>query len=241
MNKKYKLPKYIVIMPDHDIINFVDLQDEEGALQGSKAVLKYLIKEINKYVDARFKDLYRKRSGADRKGKPRIIWVKMIERPTAHTSIAQRIRQSYNECLDDLLLAEGHTYMLELNLLNEERYFDKAGKLLGMGRVQLWKEIDQHLKDFDRKKVNLLPGLLQKETPSKPQQQQQQQQLRTPTRQQQRPRKLDRYHVDNRQWSNPQYKAPTPNAAPGSGYYDRRPYHPAGDYNYDFDSPCGQY
>ena len=76
LNKKPKLPKYIVIVPDEDIVRYNNLYEGSDAVKCTHKVLKYLVKEINKYVDARFEDLYRRKPGSVNKGEPKIIWLK---------------------------------------------------------------------------------------------------------------------------------------------------------------------
>ena len=215
-------------MPDIDLVREADMDSPEDTLVCCKKLLRYLIKEINKYVDARFEDLYRKRSGAVRKGEPRIIWVKMIRRTTTADEVSDNFRIEYNNYLDDQLLAEGHTYMLELKTMDDERFYDRTGCLLSAGRIQLWKELDQQLKEFDRKKNNLLPqlpkNLLLKSKPSQQQGRSDQPKVITPKRVQ------DRYHVDNRPWQ-------SQNVAQGrkSHMGDRfDANYQAGDYNYPY-------
>ena len=79
MNKTVKLPKYLIVIPDKDLAVYADMF-EYGAVSCMKDLLKFVVKEINKYIDARFEDLYRKKPGSVRKGEPKVIWVKIVDR-----------------------------------------------------------------------------------------------------------------------------------------------------------------
>ena len=156
MNTRVILPKYLVVVPDKDILDATGFADfgERSCLKG---IVKYLVKEINKYVDARFEDLYRKKSGSVKKGEPRVIWVKMIDRPTLKNDPIMSWRSTFNEILEEVLVAEGHTYIINLTSLKNDKFFSSGGELLADGRIQFWKELDHVLKEFDRKKITLLP------------------------------------------------------------------------------------
>ena len=149
-----------------------------------KKILRYLVKEINKYVDARFEDLYRKKSGTVNKGEPRIIWVKMINRTTLKDDYIMKLRTKYNEILEEVLFEEGHTYIIELISLNDDKFFSSSGELLADGRIQYWKEIDHIIKEFDIKKISLLPVAPVSQSPKK-------KVIKKSMN--------DQYHVDNRQ------------------------------------------
>ena len=92
---------------------------------------------------------------------------------------------------------EGHTYIMEIDSIYQDKFFDATGQLLAQGRVQYWKELDQKLKDFDRKKLCLLPvGTLPPDEGTV--QNGKKQGFDTPNS---APRNYqDRYHIDNRVW-----------------------------------------
>ena len=75
INENERLPKYIVVIPDWDIIKYGDEfgKDAPAVLY---VLLRFLVKGINKLVDACFESIYRKKPGAIRAGEPRILWVK---------------------------------------------------------------------------------------------------------------------------------------------------------------------
>ena len=154
MNKYDRLPKYIVVIPDSDVITYGGVYDDE-ATNMIYTLLHYLVKNINRKVDDRFKAIYKKKPGAVKAGEPRIAWVKMLDRPP---SIGGKVLKSrHNDILEELLFEEGHSHIVEIRSLNQDRFFDQCGKLLAEGRVQFFKELDHVLKEFDRNKIELMP------------------------------------------------------------------------------------
>ena len=67
------------------------------------------------------------------------------------------LKSKHNDILEELLYEEGHSHIIEIRSLNQDRFFDQCGKLLAEGRIQFWKELDHIMKEFDRNKAELLP------------------------------------------------------------------------------------
>ena len=80
MNEFDRLPKYIVVIPDSDIISYGGVYDDDASVM-IYTLLRYLVKNINRKVDDRFEAIYKKKPGAVKAGEPRIAWVKMLDRP----------------------------------------------------------------------------------------------------------------------------------------------------------------
>ena len=84
LNAWAHLPRYILVIPDTDIIDYVKRceylnKDEQCHFE---SIITWLVKEIKKAVEIRLDDLHRKRPGAIlTSAEPRIIWVKVVPRP----------------------------------------------------------------------------------------------------------------------------------------------------------------
>ena len=60
MNTRHRLPKYIVVVPDRDVItNGDDFGKDAPVLLYT--LLRFLVKNINKVVDARFESIFKKK------------------------------------------------------------------------------------------------------------------------------------------------------------------------------------
>ena len=147
INKFMHLPKYVIVILDWDLVDYAGLDDPEAAYHCIDEMMKYIIKEMNKYFDAQFEDMYQAKPGSIKKGEPRMIWMRMLQRPTIEYSFAQQFRLPFDEILERHLVIEGHSHIMELTSLVKDEYFDNAGKLLASGRIQFWKEFDQIIKD----------------------------------------------------------------------------------------------
>ena len=73
-----RLPKYIVVMPDHDVIKYGDEYGADAPV-ALYTLLKFLVKNINRIVDAHFEAIYKKKPSAIKAGEPHIIWIKTLD------------------------------------------------------------------------------------------------------------------------------------------------------------------
>ena len=158
MNEEEKLPRYIIIILDKDITEEAFFYDF-----GVKFILKDLLGWIQCNIDCcietRKEDIRGKRAGALTSAvEPRYVWVAPLHRPP--NSARKNIYSLVNKCketLEYIVSHEGHCHYLELTSVNEYAHFDHWGNLTLVGKDQLWKELDQQMRCFDRSDLDLLP------------------------------------------------------------------------------------
>ena len=80
LNENHRLPKYIFMLPDKDILTTLHSHNINAALVMSSTV-HYLIKQIDQLLERRRQDLEAKKPGALMKQDTVIIWVRMLKRP----------------------------------------------------------------------------------------------------------------------------------------------------------------
>ena len=163
INKNDKVPKYIMFVLDAGL-----LQDANFFRWGLGDILdrclKYMIGEVTKIMDAKIESMLKIKPGAV-KYLPKIIWVKMINRssvPVSKLSLIEDIegvRRKYNTALERAIAGEKRNFVLELTSMKHHHY-DHTGKLLAGGRQQFWRELDYHMKEFDRGLIKLNPIVL---------------------------------------------------------------------------------
>ena len=165
LNKIHRVPKYLVVIPDKDIIDgMVSDFQAEGSIDQQ---LQWLINNIQKVIARRREDLKDKRSGALACSfEPMVIWVKMIERPqVANAPIkyvrAWNLKDVFNNILENNLLAYHYMYIVDIKSMfeNQHLYFLPDGRLSDAGKVQFWKELDFKIKKFNRRQLDLKPQL----------------------------------------------------------------------------------
>ena len=155
-NKKDRLPTYIVLIIDRDMIKFMNFFNY-GINQMLRDGLHYISRQLQRMIHTRMEDLTSKRPGAIL-ASPRIIWVKMINRPkmdfhpegTFNNTIA--LRAKFNDMIDEVIPAYEKTHVVSISSVmdNVVQNFTSLGELTPAGKSVYWKELDHHCKKIDR-------------------------------------------------------------------------------------------
>ena len=163
LNAKAHLPKYLIVIPDRDLILQAGHFNQGLNHILDKDVL-WLTKQIDRAFTVRREDLKTKCSVAVG-DEPKIIWIKMIPRPLIKNHIFQfynnvvNLRKKFNNCLEDILAFTRHTYMIDpCGIFDDYDHFDNLGNLTANGRSTFWKFLDSQFKKFDRDEIDLLPA-----------------------------------------------------------------------------------
>ena len=118
LNSTPKLPKYVLLIPDQDLIVGAKHLDY-GVIHIIEEQIKWLFKQLNKVIARRREDLQLKRAGAILKSthKPRLIWVSMINRPFATQLFPKKVmglRYRFNALLKKYIEHERYMYFLRV-------------------------------------------------------------------------------------------------------------------------------
>ena len=158
-NDRDRLPKYILMMPDWDIIVSL-LKDNIESSYVMGATLHYLIKQVDILIARRCQDILEKKPGTVTDGHPYVVWVRMIKRGTAFSSAqrkALKLRGKFNSILEERLL-DGHAdthRIMSIDVPIES--FDRNGNLTSSGKEDMWKEINRGIRRFDLGEIKLKP------------------------------------------------------------------------------------
>ena len=152
LNRFHLLPRFMVIIPDQDIIKAINYYDY-GISKIIQRCLEWVLCEFDCIIEARKEDLLKKRPGAVCALEPKIIWVKMIDCPGA--SRVMSLREKFNAILEESLFKYKQTYIAEIKL--DRMHFDHNNNLFPTGQVRFWRELDSILKAFDRQYISLKP------------------------------------------------------------------------------------
>ena len=162
LNTTPKLPKYILIFSDDDIIKTTKHLDF-GIMTMLQEQLKWLFEQLNKYSTRRCDDLRATRIGALNTvtHEPRFIWVTMIQRPFLPSASLQQkkifgLRIHFNELLREMVSHECYMYIMhpQIPLANKE-LFSAEGELTSTGQLVYWQEVNEILLQFDRHDMKL--------------------------------------------------------------------------------------
>ena len=155
MNKN-RMPRMIVFLPDRDL--FRKLCDDNRP-RTSKMIgkcLSWFTRFIENTIDAKKEEMMNIRRGALTPGEPKLIWIKVIRRPTNDVNI-ELVRQKINYILEETLVSRIDCNILDPNEAIKHYHFDRSDMLTHEGRVALWSEINNQLKAFDYQNISLKP------------------------------------------------------------------------------------
>ena len=161
-NRSDPLPKYIIMLPDNDIISSLKSKVIHTALvMGS--TLHYLICQIDMLIDRHTQELIIKKPGAVLPDYPKVVWVRMLKRPAADMNNSNSYREKFylhgkfNSILEERLFdgkAEVHR-IISIDVPPDE--FDRLGNLTSAGKTTFWLENNRGMYKFDTDKIKLKP------------------------------------------------------------------------------------
>ena len=160
LNKKDKLPRYLLIILDKDLIEAIDY-DEFGVGQLFYDQLNWFAKNVEKSLDLRKDDIKHKNPGALwSDAEPRVIWLHMLVRPFiegVYKPFVFAQCKKFNDTIDEIASNYKHSHVMSIKISDEKSYFDRAGNLTLNGKVELWREVNITMRAFDRNKIDLKP------------------------------------------------------------------------------------
>ena len=164
LNNRSHLPKYVIVIPDKNIIEAADHCDF-GVKKGLRNLIKWIMVQLHRYTESRREDLRDKKPGAVGP-KPRFIWVKMIDwqmlehHPDRSYTDVLGLRTKFNRTMENLLAestVSNCSHIMQLAYLSKSNHFTNLGELNFEGKRHFWKEIDYNFKKFDRGEIDLKP------------------------------------------------------------------------------------
>ena len=125
------LPRFIVIIPDWDILKFLDY-NTYGVETVVTAVVKWAINEMGKAIEAKKDELFKIKPRSVIGSEPKIVWVKMLQRVDTGEKVLT-VRGKYNIVLEKLLAERNGHYIVDINpILKGREYFTQDNELLKM-------------------------------------------------------------------------------------------------------------
>ena len=132
LNEQDRLPKYLVIVPDKDLLYDIDVF-EFGAHKVLADVLQWMLKEMLMFIRHRKLDLLDKKPGAVVSEDPMVILVRMLRRqerfkPDSKIDKICSLRAKFNDSLNEQALKLGYR-ILTINSCKTMDHFNKWGNL----------------------------------------------------------------------------------------------------------------
>ena len=162
LNNRPRLPKYVVMVPDRDLIAATNYYGF-GVSLVFKETLTWVIKQMDANIQRRKTQLFDKKPGALFIESLKFIWIKMIKQPYNGMQRFDQImalRNRFNNTLEEVLAANTTSKHFILSIKAEEEDFYWMGELTDDGKLNFWKEVDACLRRFDWGEINLRPRTL---------------------------------------------------------------------------------
>ena len=160
LNSDAKLPRYIIIFPEDDIIRGTRHIDF-GITCILEETLDWMFFEMVKNIKRRRDDLKTIRAGAlSSIFEPRLIWVGMIDRPEPEKILDKKVlglRRRFNEMLCNYISKERYMYFLNPYIPLTSDLFTNDAKLSSVGKLEYWSEINNQIRLFEKNENELLP------------------------------------------------------------------------------------
>ena len=128
--------------------------------------LNYLVGEIYRIIDTKREDMKNKRPGAVVYGEPKIIWMKIWDRPTSDRVFS--LRTKFNAVLEETLANYRSCYILEFEA--DGMHFYRANNMNNSGKNAFWRFVDQEVKKFYKQLTSLKPRKVVSEAKEKEEQ-----------------------------------------------------------------------
>ena len=157
LNENKRLPRIILILPDWDIVQNIG-EILFGIFDIFEQLMKWVIKAMYKFIEARKDHLVRRKAGAISYGEPKFVWVKMIDRFGVKDR-ALAVRNKFNRALENALSGRRNHYIFDVNAkINQAAYFSPTTKeLTDDGASRFWLEIDHMVEEFEYDKEPFKP------------------------------------------------------------------------------------
>ena len=154
----HRLPKYVIMIPDQDLMRSIKPYRYYSSIIIG-AVIHYLIKQIDLYINRRRIDIDDKKAGAALQDKyPKIVWIRMLKRPKYIKSDFFALRNKFNGILEDRIPDGTNHYIMSIDVpLNQ---YDLQGNLTAVGKESFWNEVNRGMKKFNNNEISLKPRLV---------------------------------------------------------------------------------
>ena len=150
LNEEPLLPKYIIMVPDKDSMQYLIRKDCTSSL----AIGTYMhqtIRKLDLYIERRKQDIMTKRPGSLHADDtlPQFIWIRMLRRPENINKKVFELRGKFNSILEERLF-DGKENVHRIMSIEVD-----TGELTSIGKADFWREVNRGIEKFDKKEIML--------------------------------------------------------------------------------------
>ena len=110
---KHRLPRFIVMLVDNDLLKGMKSINKPDVSKLIGNCLSWITKQVELIVEIKREEIYSKRIGALQLDEPKIVWIKMLERPNA-TADEGILWHKYNDILEETIVSRKNNLILDV-------------------------------------------------------------------------------------------------------------------------------
>ena len=124
-----------------------------------RKALSWIINQMNRALEAKKDNMFRKLPGSITANEPKFIWIEMFNRINGYNKCLA-LRSLYNEKLhEELSVRINHHILAVNNAMSDINLYDAQNKLNGFGRVRFWNKVNNIIQSFDKGQIKLIPHI----------------------------------------------------------------------------------
>ena len=163
LNENNRLPKFICILPDRDIINNIKAK-KKSSTKNLSNLINWLMRQCEIEIRRKRLQITAKKPGAVTENYPTLIYQQMIHRNASYpegSNIASicELTQKFNSILNKAA-ARTESKIIRIQSCHFLGDFDRYGNLTSAGKSTMWHEFDDLMERFEDpkdKRINLKP------------------------------------------------------------------------------------
>ena len=154
------MPRFILVVLDMDILCFINYFGF-GVSQIIGKCLNWLIKNIDIIIESRKDDLRHRKPGALHSSEPKLVWMKIFQRPNMKENQFHQVQDKFNNILEDILSTKKGHYIMDISphISFPANFFPRSSILNARGKDVFWLKTDCMLEEFDYNKNLIIPHL----------------------------------------------------------------------------------
>ena len=161
-DKKNRLPKYLIVIIDKDLLKDVPDVFNAEAPTVVQELTESLVRQITTTIRRKHESMLEKRPGSIASIDTKIIFVCMLRRAGSFNTESTlgellSLRPKFNDSLNDMTAKMGQ-HMLTINSCHSYEHFNKHALLSVWGKQEFWAELDELIEKFHIDKIKLLPN-----------------------------------------------------------------------------------
>ena len=152
LNETAKLPRFIIIIPENDILKSVNYFGFGISVLVGRC-LNWLVTQIDRAVEARREKVKKIRPGAVFHNEPKYVWLKVFDCPSIQHPMFT-VREKYNAILEEILASKCNHFIINVNkAMSNPTFFMPNGLITAHAQEAFWQELDNQIELFDLHKL----------------------------------------------------------------------------------------